>query len=175
MADSSEINPKLRSADVEQSGPLAPKEKIYRLARRAPEAREGSGTDQIDKPELKARPNDRKPEARPPGEPPLVPAAPDSVTSKKSARRTLMFALLPVALIAGGYFYVTGGAVMSTDNAYVQADPVGLSTDVSGLVRKVSVHDNQKVAKGDVLFRLDNLQFRLGMERAEAQVGNTRN
>ena len=50
---------------------------------------------------------------------------------------------------------MTGGAVMSTDNAYVQADMVGLSTDVSGIVREVSVHDNQKVAKGDVLFKLD--------------------
>jgi membrane fusion protein (multidrug efflux system) len=71
--------------------------------------------------------------------------------------------------------YVTGGAVMSTDNAYVQADMVGLSTDVSGIVREVSVHDNQKVAKGDVLFKLDDLQFRLALERAEAQIGNTRN
>ena len=62
-----------------------------------------------------------------------------------------MFALLPVALIAGGYFYVTGGAVMSTDNAYVQADMVGLSTDVSGIVTQVLVHDNQKVAKGEWL------------------------
>ncbi len=86
-----------------------------------------------------------------------------------------MFALLPLALIAGGYFYVTGGAVMSTDNAYVQADMVGLSTDVSGIVREVSVHDNQKVAKGDVLFKLDDLQFRLALDRAEAQIGNTRN
>jgi membrane fusion protein (multidrug efflux system) len=175
MADSSEINPKLHSAGVEQSGPLAPKEKIYRLARRAPEAREGSGTDQVDKPELKARPNDRKPEARPPGEPPLVPAAPDSVTSRKSVRRPLLFALLPVALVVGGYFYVTGGATMSTDNAYVQADTVGLSTDVSGIVTQVLVHDNQKVAKGDVLFKLDPLQFQLALDRAEAQVGNTRN
>src|SRR5476649_2246577 len=149
MTDSSEINPKLHSAEVEQSGPLGSKEKIYRLARRAPAAREGSGTDQVDKPELKARPNDRKPEARPLGEPPLVPAAPDSVASKKSVRRMIMFALLPVALIAGGYFYVTGGAVMSTDNAYVQADMVGLSTDVSGIVTQVLVHDNQKVARGD--------------------------
>jgi membrane fusion protein (multidrug efflux system) len=50
-----------------------------------------------------------------------------------------------------------------------------LSTDVSGIVREVSVHDNQKVAKGDVLFKLDDLQFRLALERAEAQIGNTRN
>jgi membrane fusion protein (multidrug efflux system) len=86
-----------------------------------------------------------------------------------------MFALLPVALIAGGYFYVTGGAVMSTDNAYVQADMVGLSTDVAGIVTQVLVHDNQKVAKGDILFKLDPLQFQLALDRAEAQVGNTRN
>jgi membrane fusion protein (multidrug efflux system) len=90
-------------------------------------------------------------------------------------RRPLMFALLPVALIVGGYFYVTGGAVMSTDNAYVQADMVGLSTDVAGIVTQVVVHDNQKVTRGDVLFKLDPLQFQLALDRAEAQVGNTRN
>jgi len=66
---------------------------------------------------------------------------------------------------------VAGGAVMSTDNAYVQADMVGLSTDVSGIVTEVLVRDNQKVAKGDVLFKLDDLQFRLALNRAEAQIG----
>ena len=90
-------------------------------------------------------------------------------------RRPLMFALLPVALVVGGYFYVSGGAVMSTDNAYVQADMVGLSTDVAGIVTQVLAHDNQKVAKGDILFKLDPLQFQLALDRAEAQIGNTRN
>ena len=172
MANPNE-NPKLRSDDAEQSGPWRPGDRIYRLTRNASEAKEASG--EAAKPRLKARPDDRTPEPTPPDEPPLVPAAPDSVTPKKSLRRPLMFALLPLALIAGGYFYVTGGAVMSTDNAYVQADMVGLSTDVSGIVREVSVHDNQKVAKGDVLFKLDDLQFRLALDRAEAQIGNTRN
>ena len=175
MADPREINPKLGSADLEQGGPLGPSEKIYRLARRLPDAREGSATDQVDRPEFKARPDDRKPEPKPPHEPPHVAAATDSVTSKKSLRRPLMFALLPVVLLVGGYFYVTGGAVMSTDNAYVQADMVGLSTDVSGIVTAVLVHDNQKVAKGDVLFKLDPLQFQLALDRAEAQIGSTRN
>ena len=90
-------------------------------------------------------------------------------------RRPLMFALLPVALVVGGYFYVTGGAVMSTDNAYVQADMVGLSTDVAGIVTQVLVNDNQKVAKDGILFKLDPLQFQLALDRAEAQIGNTRN
>jgi membrane fusion protein, multidrug efflux system len=175
MANPNEINPKLRSDDAEQSGPQRHGDRIYRLTRNASGAREASGPGEAAKPRLKARPDDRKPEPTPPDESPLVPAAPDSVTPKKSLRRPLMFALLPLALIVGGYFYVTGGAVMSTDNAYVQADMVGLSTDVSGIVREVSVHDNQKVAKGDVLFKLDDLQFRLALDRAEAQIGNTRN
>jgi membrane fusion protein (multidrug efflux system) len=131
--------------------------------------------DQATKPELKARPDDRKPEPTPSAEPPHAPAAASSVTPKKSLRRPLMFALLPVALIVASYFYVTGGAVMSTDNAYVQADMVGVSTDVAGIVTQVLVHDNQTVAKDEILFKLDPLQFRLALDRAEAQVGNTRN
>src|SRR3984893_10196724 len=139
MANPNEINPKPRSDDAEQSGPQRPGDKIYRLMRNASEAKEASGAGEAAKPGLKARPDDRKPEPTPPDESPLIPAAPDSVTPKKSLRRPLMFALLPLALIVGGYFYVTGGAVMSTDNAYVQADMVGFSTDVSGVVREGSV------------------------------------
>jgi membrane fusion protein (multidrug efflux system) len=175
MANPNEINPKPHNADAEQSGRHGPEDKIYRLRRSPPGAKEASGAGEAAKPELKARPDDRELEARPSDEPPLVPAAPDSVRPKKSLRRPLMFVLLPLVLIVGGYFYVTGGAVMSTDNAYVQADMVGLSTDVSGIVTEVLVHDNQKVAKGDVLFKLDDLQFRLALNRAEAQIGNTRN
>ncbi len=53
---------------------------------------------------------------------------------RREWKRPLSFALLPLALVAGGYFYVTGGQIMSTDNAYVQADMVGVSTDVPGTV-----------------------------------------
>jgi membrane fusion protein (multidrug efflux system) len=85
--------------------------------------------------------------------------------------RGALFALLPLALIAGSYWYVTGGQVMSTDDAYVEADKVGVSTDVSGIVKEVDVMENQHVATGDVLYRLDDLQFRLALDRATAQIG----
>ena len=174
MADPNEINPTIYSTDSEPSGPRVPDDKVYRLTRRLPEAK-GSGTAEIVKPESKARPDDRKPAGRPSDGPPDAPAVAGPATSRRSWRRPLMFALLPVVLVVGGYFYVTGGAVMSTDNAYVQADMVGLSTDVAGIVTQILVHDNQKVAKGDILFKLDPLQFQLALDRAEAQVGNTRN
>ena len=104
---------------------------------------------------------------------PASPAAPPR--ARRKLLRPLLFALLPVALVAGGYDYVTGGQVMSTDNAYVQARSLGVSTDVSGTVAAVEVHDNQHVDKGQVLFRLKPDSFRIALEGAEAQLGTVRN
>jgi membrane fusion protein (multidrug efflux system) len=86
-----------------------------------------------------------------------------------------LFALLPLALVAGCYWYVTGGRVMSTDDANVEADKVGISTDVSGIVTEIDVRNNQQVDAGEVLFRLDDLPFRLALARADAQIGIIRN
>ena len=94
--------------------------------------------------------------------------------SRRRPVRWALYLLLPLVLIAGAYRYVTGGQVMSTDDAYVQADTVGISTDVSGIVKDVDVMDNQHVAAGQVLYRLDDLPFRIALDRAEAQVGGVR-
>jgi membrane fusion protein (multidrug efflux system) len=118
-----------------------------------------------------------------PERPAATPAAPEAPSAPEKASRSprrrwlrwALFALLPLALIAGAYWYVSGGQVMSTDDAYVEADKVGISTDVSGIVKEIDVSDNQEVAAGQVLFRMDDLPFRLALERAEAQVGIVRN
>lgn len=107
---------------------------------------------------------------------PATPAAPPEVPRKRrNLTRPVLFALLPVALVIGGYYYVTGGQIMSTDNAYIQADMVGVSTDVSGTVISVDVHENETVRKGQVLFRLKPDSFRIALEGAKAQLGNARN
>ncbi|AVA21607.1 MULTISPECIES: HlyD family secretion protein [unclassified Rhizobium] len=102
-------------------------------------------------------------------------APPEKPRKRRSPTRPILFALLPVALVIGGYYYVTGGQIMSTDNAYIQADMVGVSTDVSGTVISVDVHENEVVKKGQVLFRLKPDSFRIALEGAEAQLGNARN
>ncbi|AOO83043.1 HlyD family secretion protein [Bosea vaviloviae] len=104
-----------------------------------------------------------------------APASKGVAAKRAGARRRALFALLPVALVVGGYFYVVGGQVMSTENAYVQADIVGLSTDFAGIVSDIGVRDNQVVKAGDVLFTLDDQQFRLALDRADAQIGIVKN
>ena len=83
------------------------------------------------------------------------------------------FALLPIALIVGGYWYVTGGQVMSTDDAYVDAEKVGISTDVSGIVQDVDVKENEHVTAGQVLYRLDPRQFQIALDNAKANLAQT--
>jgi membrane fusion protein (multidrug efflux system) len=81
-----------------------------------------------------------------------------------------LFALLPFALLVGGYWYVTGGQIMSTDDAYVEAEKVGVSTDISGVVKEMDVTDNQHVTAGQVLYRLDPLQFQIAVDNAKADL-----
>ena len=84
--------------------------------------------------------------------------------------RWALFALLPLALIAGTYWYVVGGQVMSTDNAYVGADKVGISTDVSGIVKEIDVTENQRVEAGQALYRLDPRPFQIALDSAQANL-----
>ncbi|WP_158817914.1 HlyD family secretion protein [Methylocapsa sp. S129] len=109
----------------------------------------------------------------PPAEKAAGPAAPTAPARqpKRGLTRPLLFALLPIALVAGGYFYVTGGQIMSTDNAYIQADTVGVSTDVPGTVVAIEVHDNEPVKKGQVLYRLRQDTFQIALDGAKAQLG----
>jgi membrane fusion protein (multidrug efflux system) len=84
-----------------------------------------------------------------------------------------LFGLLPIALVIGGIWYVRGGQIMSTDDAYVDAEKVGISTDVAGIVQDVDVTDNQHVTAGQVLYRLDPKQFQIALDNAKANLAQT--
>ena len=102
---------------------------------------------------------------------PEASAAPSSRT-----RRRVLLALGPLVLLAAAlYLYLTGGRYVTTDNAYVRADKLTVSTDVSGIVAEVAVRESQKVDKGQVLFRLDGEPYRIALAGAEAQLGSVRN
>jgi membrane fusion protein, multidrug efflux system len=57
-----------------------------------------------------------------------------------------------------------------TDDAYLQADLVHLAPDVSGRIIELNVRDNQKVRKGEVLFRIDPEPYQLRVDQARAAV-----
>lgn len=94
-----------------------------------------------------------------------------SPTTRSRWRRRLLLSAGPVALLAAGLFvYLRGGRIVSSDNAYVQADMLAVAAQVAGAVQEVAVHDNQHVTTGQVLFRLDDEPYRIAVAKARAQL-----
>ena len=68
--------------------------------------------------------------------------------------RALFLALGPLVVVtAGGIWYATSGRIVSTENAYVQAEHILVTPAVNGMVAKVIVQDNQEVERGQPLFQ----------------------
>ena len=104
------------------------------------------------------------------GEPRLSPF----LGALRRRKRFVLMVVLPfAAVLVGGFSYVTGGRYVSTDNAYVRAAKLMVSTDISGIVSSVDVHEGQSVKAGDVLFRLDPKQFQIALDNAKANLAQT--
>jgi membrane fusion protein (multidrug efflux system) len=89
-------------------------------------------------------------------------------------RRTFLLVVLPLlALIGGLAFYLNGGRYVTTDDAYVGAQKVLITPDISGKIEKVVVREGQQVNEGDVLFEIDPVPFRLAMQQAKANLDQT--
>ncbi len=86
--------------------------------------------------------------------------------------KKLLAALLIAVLVL--FFWLTGGRYVATDDAYVQSARVTVSSNVPGRVVEVDVHDNQRVAFGQQLFRLDSKTFDTAAAEAAAQLASAR-
>ena len=80
---------------------------------------------------------------------------------RKRGRRKLLIVALPLALaLGGGYVWMTGGRYIETEDAYVQQNRVNVVPQVSGQIAAVEVGENEIVAAGQTLFRLDDATYR---------------
>lgn len=94
---------------------------------------------------------------------------------RKRALRALMFAGVAVAALAvaadfGWHYWRVGRFEVSTDDAYVRADSTTIAPKVSGYIANVLVGDNQSVKAGQILARIDDRDFKVSLEQAQAQV-----
>jgi membrane fusion protein (multidrug efflux system) len=103
-----------------------------------------------------------------------APAAAAAPKKKRSGRLALMVSVPVLLLAVGGYFYLSGGRYVETDNAYIQQPKVSISADVAGRVVSVSVHDNETVTAGQVLFALDPAPYRIVLDQAQAALATAR-
>ncbi|MBA1222185.1 HlyD family secretion protein [Pseudomonas fulva] len=101
------------------------------------------------------------------------PSTPTAEQATLRTRRRLRYSaaacLGVLALLAlAGYWLSTGRYLESTDDAYIRADWVALSSRVAGYVATVEVEDDQPVEAGAVLVRLQDRDYQARRDRARA-------
>ena len=103
------------------------------------------------------------------------PLTPQPTHNRLRLVRVLLLLVVPLAALgAGAVVYLKGGRSVDTENAYVKADKVPVSAEISGVVTEVLVQDNQLVQAGQPLFRIDTAAFQVAASRAEARLAQVR-
>jgi membrane fusion protein (multidrug efflux system) len=89
---------------------------------------------------------------------------------KARLRKVAMIGGVSIVAVVSLTLWLTGGRYVSTDDSYVHAQQLAVSTDVSGLVLDVDVKEGDAVKKGQVLFRLDPKPFQIALRNAQANL-----
>lgn len=107
------------------------------------------------------------------------PDAPSTLASltarlRARARPILLIAVPLIAAVAGLSFYLAGGRYISTDNAYVGAQKVLITPDVSGKIERINVREGEHVSAGAEMFRIDPKPFEFAQAQAAARLAGVR-
>jgi membrane fusion protein (multidrug efflux system) len=89
-------------------------------------------------------------------------------------RLTLLVLVPALVAIVGLAYYLLGGRYVSTDNAYVGAQKVLVTPEVSGKVVRIAVAEGQLLKPGDELFAIDAAPYRFAAQEAEARLQRVR-
>ena len=84
--------------------------------------------------------------------------------------RAVMWSLPFLAGAVGLFFWLGSGRYIETDNAYVKGDRVYIAAELSGPIVEVAVRENQRVSRGQLLYRLDDTPYRLALAKIEADI-----
>jgi membrane fusion protein, multidrug efflux system len=106
------------------------------------------------------------------GEPAIAKPAGLKGVLRRNLRTILLIVVPAIAVVAGLEFYLSGGRYISTDNAYVGAQKVLITPDISGKVGRIVVREGQHVAPPDILFEIDAEPFRLALAQAQAKLAS---
>ncbi|MFC4278507.1 multidrug transporter subunit MdtN [Achromobacter aloeverae] len=84
--------------------------------------------------------------------------------------RVIAAVIIVLGLAALVYAYQRSASYPSTDDATIDADRVHIASPVGGRIVRLPVRENQRVAKGDILFEIDPVSYRLTVAQAQADV-----
>ncbi len=121
---------------------------------------------------MKTAPEGEEQPAEPPGEQPSgpVPERPRSFLRRRPVASVIALALLGTTVLSGSLYWDDARRFQTTDDAFIAARQFAVAPKVAGYITAVPVTDNQHVAVGDVIARIDDRDYKVALADAEAQV-----
>ncbi len=157
----------------------AARDQAARILRPEPDAAEGSrdgSAAAADQPRSHAsdEPAARRP-AEAPANPAIAkPAAADPAAPKSGKRKLVLMGVIALLVLAAAsyavHYVLVGRFYISTDDAYVRANNTTLGARVSGHIAAILPSDNAVVRTGDVIFRIDDGDYRIAVEAARGKI-----
>ena len=100
---------------------------------------------------------------------------PAKAPSKRRNLRRVLLIVLPLAVaLIGGTIYLLGGRYVSTDNAYIGAQKVLITPEISGRIMHTALREGQHVKKGDELFTFDRVPYQIALDSAKAKLDSAK-
>ena len=98
----------------------------------------------------------------------------ESSENTNNTKRFLLLVLLPslIVLFTLGYFYSLGRFI-TTENAYIKAPIISIQSEISGRIDQVYIKNNQKISKGEKLFKIDVAKLNLDLAEQKEILSNT--
>ncbi|AUC98647.1 hemolysin D [Bradyrhizobium sp. SK17] len=117
----------------------------------------------------------RRPAEAPPASAPEQPtASPAAPAPKSSKRKFVMIGVIGLLALAAAsyatYYVLVGRFYISTDDAYVRANNTMLGARVAGHIAAILPGDNTLVRAGDVVFRIDDGDYRIAVDAARTRI-----
>lgn len=106
-----------------------------------------------------------------PPEPEPVVRTGKTAINKKNKGLIILLILTIIGVWIGLGWWIKSKTHIETDNAFVEARTLQISFKVPGTVKRVLVRDNQLVKQGDLLMELDEIDYQVQLNKAEASVG----
>src|ERR1700716_3444935 len=119
--------------------------------------------------------SDKVVELRKTAEEQALPVATAQPRAPRKRLRMILLVVIPLIALAGGsYFYLMSGRYISTDNAYIGAQKVLITPDISGKIARVTVTEGQRVNAGDALLEIDSEPFRITVAMTQARLDSVK-
>ena len=98
----------------------------------------------------------------------------ESSENTNNIKRFILLVLLPslIVLFTLGYFYSLGRFI-TTENAYIKAPIISIQSEISGRIDQVYIKNNQKISKGEKLFKIDVTKLNLDLAEQKEILSNT--